>query len=101
MLSLRAECSKNDLCGVARLRLRAVFLCSRSRFGLPALATDITRAASWLDLAGIEDWYEAQQVGLGAEFREAVDELFRRIGDNPLACEVLGSVLGSDLCYTL
>jgi hypothetical protein len=47
MLSLRAECSKNGLCGVALLRLRAVFLRSRSRFGLPALATDITRTASW------------------------------------------------------
>ena len=34
---------------------------------------------------GIEDWYEAQQAGLGAEFREGVDELFSRIGDNPLA----------------
>ena len=46
MLSLRAECSKNGLCGVALLRLRAVFLRSRSRVGLPALATDITRTAS-------------------------------------------------------
>ncbi len=46
MLSLRAECSKNGLCGVALLRLRAVFLRSRSRFGLPALVTDIIRTAS-------------------------------------------------------
>jgi toxin ParE1/3/4 len=46
----------------------------------------LLRRAAELDLAGIEDWYEAQQVGLGAEFREAVGEFFRRIGDNPLAC---------------
>jgi hypothetical protein len=46
MLSLRAECSKNGLCGVALLRLRAVFLRFHSRVGLLALATDITRTAS-------------------------------------------------------
>jgi hypothetical protein len=46
ILSLRAECSKNRLCDVARLRLRAVFLRSRSRVGLASLATDITRTAS-------------------------------------------------------
>jgi plasmid stabilization system protein ParE len=34
---------------------------------------------------GIEDWYENQQSGLGAEFRDAVDDLFGRIRDNPLA----------------
>jgi plasmid stabilization system protein ParE len=45
----------------------------------------LLRRAAELDLAGIEDWYESQQVSLGAEFRQAVDELFRRIGDNPLA----------------
>jgi plasmid stabilization system protein ParE len=45
----------------------------------------LLRRAAELDLAEIEDWYEAQQVGLGAEFRQAVDGLFRRIGDNPLA----------------
>ena len=33
----------------------------------------------------IEDWYEDQEAGLGVEFRKAVDELFGRIGDNPLA----------------
>jgi hypothetical protein len=44
ILSLRAECSKNRLCDVAR-RLRAVFLRSRSRVGLASLATDITRTA--------------------------------------------------------
>ncbi len=47
ILSLRAECSKNLLCGVALLRLRAVCLRSRSRFGLAALATDITRTDSY------------------------------------------------------
>ena len=45
----------------------------------------LLRRAAELDLAGIEDWYESQQVGLGAEFREAVDELFGRIGENPHA----------------
>lgn len=43
------------------------------------------RRAAELDLAAIEDWYEAQQAGLGTEFRKAVDELVGRIGDNPLA----------------
>ena len=45
----------------------------------------LLRRAAELDLAGIEDWYENQQAGLGAEFRHAVDDLFTRIGDNPLA----------------
>jgi len=38
-----------------------------------------------VDVVAIEDWYDAQQEGLGGEFREALDELLRRIGDNPLA----------------
>jgi len=45
----------------------------------------LLRRAAELDLAGIEDWYDAQQVGLGVEFRGAIDELFGRIADNPLA----------------
>src|SRR5262249_33340716 len=46
ILSLRAECSPNRSCDVGLLRLRAVCLRSRSRVGLAALATDITRTAS-------------------------------------------------------
>ena len=45
----------------------------------------LLRRAAELDLAGIEDWYESQQPGLGAEFRQAIDELFGRIGENPKA----------------
>jgi toxin ParE1/3/4 len=45
----------------------------------------LLRRAAELDLAGIEDWYESQQAGLGAEIREAIDELFGQIGDNPLS----------------
>ena len=36
-------------------------------------------------MAAIEDWYESQQGGLGAEFRKAVDVAIVRIGDNPLS----------------
>lgn len=43
------------------------------------------RRAAELDVVAIEDWYEAQQEGLGAEFREALGELLTRIGNNPLA----------------
>ncbi|HTO87418.1 MAG TPA: hypothetical protein VMR54_07795, partial [Thermoanaerobaculia bacterium] len=46
ILSLRAQCSKNRLSDVAGVRLRAVFLRSRSRVGLAALATDMTRTVS-------------------------------------------------------
>ncbi len=49
------------------------------------IARVLLRRAAEPDLAGIEDWYEARQPGLEAEFREAIDELFRRIADNPLA----------------
>jgi plasmid stabilization system protein ParE len=45
----------------------------------------LLRRAAELDLTGIEDWYESQQAGLGAEFREAIDELFGHIGNNPLS----------------
>ena len=46
ILSLRAEYSENRLCDVAVLRLRAVFLRLRSRVGLAALATGLSRTAS-------------------------------------------------------
>jgi plasmid stabilization system protein ParE len=45
----------------------------------------LLRRAAELDLVGIEDWYENQQAGLGAEFRDAVNDLFGRIGANPRA----------------
>jgi plasmid stabilization system protein ParE len=43
------------------------------------------RRAAELDLMRAEDWYEAQQPGLGHEFREAVDATIARIAANPLA----------------
>jgi plasmid stabilization system protein ParE len=45
----------------------------------------LIRRAAELDLMDIEDWYEAQQPGLGHDFREAVDVVVIRIADNPLA----------------
>jgi plasmid stabilization system protein ParE len=30
------------------------------------------------------DWYEARQAGLGAAFRQALDDAIERIADNPL-----------------
>lgn len=43
------------------------------------------RRAAELDIATIDDWYETQQEGLGAEFREAVNEALARAGRNPFA----------------
>jgi plasmid stabilization system protein ParE len=43
------------------------------------------RRAAELDLTAIEDWYDSQREGLGAEFRQAVDEAITRIAANPLA----------------
>jgi plasmid stabilization system protein ParE len=45
----------------------------------------VLRRAAELDVVAIEDWYDAQQDGLGVEFREALDELLTRIAANPLA----------------
>ena len=45
----------------------------------------LVRRAAELDVERIEDWYDAQQPGLGHEFREAVDAVVARIADNPLA----------------
>ncbi|MDP2702721.1 MAG: type II toxin-antitoxin system RelE/ParE family toxin [Candidatus Rokubacteria bacterium] len=36
-------------------------------------------------MAAIEDWYDSQREGLGAEFRQVVDEAITRIADGPLA----------------
>ena len=43
------------------------------------------RQAAELDLERIEDLYDGQQLGLGHEFRDAVDAVIARIADNPLA----------------
>jgi toxin ParE1/3/4 len=43
----------------------------------------LLRRAAELDLVAIEDWYETQRQGLGAEFREAVDDMIARIAENP------------------
>ncbi len=45
----------------------------------------VLRRAAELDLEAIEDWYDREEPGLGAEFREAFSELVGRIGANPLA----------------
>lgn len=45
----------------------------------------VLRRAAELDIATIDDWYETQQEGLGAEFREAVNEALARAGRNPFA----------------
>jgi len=44
----------------------------------------LLRRAAELDLVAIEDWYEAQRQGLGAEFRDAVDAAIARVANNPL-----------------
>ena len=44
----------------------------------------LLRRAAELDLVAIEDWYEAQRQGLGAEFRDAVDAVIARVANNPL-----------------
>jgi plasmid stabilization system protein ParE len=46
----------------------------------------LLRRAAELDLAEIEDWYETQREGLGSEFRVSLDEVIRRISDNPFIC---------------
>jgi plasmid stabilization system protein ParE len=43
------------------------------------------RRAAELDLAAIEEWYDSQREGLGAEFRQVVDEAITRIADSPLS----------------
>jgi plasmid stabilization system protein ParE len=45
----------------------------------------VVRRAAELDLETIEDWYESQLPGLGADFRSVVEEAVMRIGENPLA----------------
>ena len=36
------------------------------------------------DILEAQRWYELQRSSLGSEFRTAVDELLRRLGDTPL-----------------
>jgi plasmid stabilization system protein ParE len=45
----------------------------------------LIRRAAELDVAGIEDWYEGQEPGLGREFRDAVGAVITRIGESPFA----------------
>ena len=35
-------------------------------------------------MVAIEDWYDGERLGLGGEFREAVDDVIARIAENPL-----------------
>lgn len=44
----------------------------------------IVRPLAEEDLLDIQRWYDAQQGGLGGEFRQSVDELLQRLRDNPL-----------------
>jgi hypothetical protein len=49
----------------------------------------LVRRAAELDLIAIEDWYDSQRQGLGAEFRESVDRVIARIADRPLVYVVV------------
>ena len=43
----------------------------------------IVRPLAQEDLLEAQRWYEAQQSGLGGEFRAAIDSVFGRLVDNP------------------
>ena len=43
----------------------------------------IVRPLAEDDLLEAQRWYEAQQSGLGGEFRAAIDSVFRRLIENP------------------
>ena len=47
------------------------------------------RGSAERDIEEIEDWYELQRVGLGAEFRATLDGLFSRLSEHPEAFPVL------------
>lgn len=49
----------------------------------------LIRPAAAADLQRAFDWYESQQPGLGAEFREAVREKLRDIATNPMQYQVV------------
>ena len=42
------------------------------------------RRAAEIDLAAAQKWYETQRRGLGAEFHQAVSQVFARLTNNPL-----------------
>ena len=44
----------------------------------------VLRGAAERDLEEIQDWYELQRTGLGAEFRSAASEAISRIAASPL-----------------
>jgi plasmid stabilization system protein ParE len=43
----------------------------------------IVRRLAERDLEEAEDWYNDQQSGLGAEFRDVVSDLLERLAENP------------------
>jgi plasmid stabilization system protein ParE len=43
----------------------------------------IVRRLAERDLEEAEDWYNQQQHGLGAEFRQTIDDLLARLAENP------------------
>jgi plasmid stabilization system protein ParE len=44
----------------------------------------VVRPEAQGDIAGAAAWYEARRDGLGAEFREAVIQVFDALAENPL-----------------
>jgi plasmid stabilization system protein ParE len=49
----------------------------------------IVRPQAEQDLDDAQRWYDEQRAGLGTEFRETVDHLFTRLGENPLIYPVV------------
>ncbi len=43
----------------------------------------IVRRLAERDLEEAEDWYNEQQLGLGSEFHETINDLFARLAENP------------------
>lgn len=52
----------------------------------------LTRLAK-AELAAAQDWYDDQQVGLGAQFLAEFQSLIRRLMDNPQQFPQIGSVV--------
>ena len=49
----------------------------------------VLRRLALLDVVAAHEWYEAQRLGLGAEFETVVDAAVERIGRDPDAYEVV------------
>ncbi len=47
------------------------------------------RRAAELDIAEAQVWYEAQQTGMGAEFRSEVSRIIERLAATPLIYQVV------------